>query len=169
MVMETAAKLNYFPAKGGCSNYFSLREILHHVKLDYKMHCSMPLLSYVLAHDEPTLTNTVHEHALDCLFLCTVQTKQGGYECYHIPTCQVITQPYVTVIPATPAIIATINALGKSDGIQNLKITDLCRHLLFDDRIPSTTPGAEPPRDAKDSGSARSHSTHLETNSSNRP
>ena len=37
------------------------------------------------------------------------------------------------------------------------------------DRIPSTTPGAEPPRDAKDSGSARSHSTHLETSSTNRP
>ena len=37
------------------------------------------------------------------------------------------------------------------------------------DRIPSTTPGAEPPRDAKDSGSARSHSTHLETSSSKRP
>ena len=40
---------------------------------------------------------------------------------------------------------------------------------LLCDRIPSTTPGAEPPRDAKDSGSARSHSTHLETSSSNRP
>ena len=37
------------------------------------------------------------------------------------------------------------------------------------DRIPSTTPGAEPPRDAKDSGSARSHSKHLETSSSDRP
>ena len=37
------------------------------------------------------------------------------------------------------------------------------------DRIPSTTPGADPPRDAKDSGSARSHSTQLETSSSNRP
>ena len=37
------------------------------------------------------------------------------------------------------------------------------------DRIPSTTPGADPPRDAKDSGSARSHSTHLETSSSDRP
>ena len=37
------------------------------------------------------------------------------------------------------------------------------------DRILSTTPGAEPPRDARDSGSARSHSTHLETSSSNRP
>ena len=37
------------------------------------------------------------------------------------------------------------------------------------DRIPSTTPGAEPPRDARDSGSARSHSTHLETSSSDLP
>ena len=36
-------------------------------------------------------------------------------------------------------------------------------------RIPSTTPGAEPPRDARDSGSPRSHSTHLETSSSDRP
>ena len=41
--------------------------------------------------------------------------------------------------------------------------------VTLHDRIPSTTPGAEPPRDARDSGSARSHSTHLETSSSNRP
>ena len=41
--------------------------------------------------------------------------------------------------------------------------------LKESDRIPSTTPGAEPPRDARDSGSARSHSTHLETSSSDRP
>ena len=41
--------------------------------------------------------------------------------------------------------------------------------LKGSDRIPSNTPGSEPPRDAKDSGSARSHSTHLETSSSDRP
>ena len=34
------------------------------------------------------------------------------------------------------------------------------------DGIPSTNPGAEPPRDGRDSGSARSHSMHLETSSS---
>ena len=38
--------------------------------------------------------------------------------------------------------------------------------LKGSDRIPSTTPVAEPPRDARDSGSARSHSMHLETSSS---
>ena len=37
-------------------------------------------------------------------------------------------------------------------------MTRACRY----DRIPSTNPGAEPPRDARDSGSARSHSLHLE-------
>ena len=43
------------------------------------------------------------------------------------------------------------------------------KFVVLSDRIPSTTPGAEPPRDAKDSGSARSHSTHLETSSSDPP
>ena len=43
------------------------------------------------------------------------------------------------------------------------------KQALGHDRIPSTTPGAEPPRDDRDSGSARSHSTHLETSSSDRP
>ena len=41
--------------------------------------------------------------------------------------------------------------------------------LKGSERIPSTNPGAEPPRDARDSSSARSHSTHLETSSSDRP
>ena len=49
-------------------------------------------------------------------------------------------------------------------------IPELCVYITLQyDRIPSTTPGAEPPRDARDSGSARSHSTHLETSSSDRP
>ena len=42
-------------------------------------------------------------------------------------------------------------------------------YVEWNDRIPSTTPGAEPPRDARDSGSARSHSTHLETSFTDRP
>ena len=44
-----------------------------------------------------------------------------------------------------------------------------CHPVKGSDRIPSTTPGAEPPRDARDSGSARSHSTHLVTSPSDRP
>ena len=157
MVMETTAKLNYFPGKGGCSSYFSPREILHYVKHNYKKYCSVPLLSYVLTHNEPTLTNTVCMHALDYLFLCTIQTKQAGYECYHIPTHQVITQPYVTVIPATPVIIVTIDTLGKSDGIQNLKITNLHRHLLFESSVDPALLAGVDDTDDKDSSFAGVH------------
>ena len=42
-----------------------------------------------------------------------------------------------------PTIIAAINALSKSDGIQNLKITDLCRHLLFDSMDPALLAGVD--------------------------
>ena len=115
MVMETAAKLNYFPTKGGCSNYFSPREILHHVKVDYKNHCSVPLLSYVLTLDEPTLTNTVHTFALDCLSLHAIQTKQGGYECIIFPLARLSNDLTSLSFPQTPAIIATIDALSISD------------------------------------------------------
>ena len=34
-----------------------------------------------------------------------------------------------------PAVIATIDTLGKSNSIQNLKITDLHGHLLFDSSV----------------------------------
>ena len=51
---------------------------------------------------------------------------------------------------------------------EHIYIKNKISHSDRPDRIPSTTPGAEPPRDAKDSGSARPHSTHLETSSTNR-
>ena len=37
----------------------------------------------------------------------------------------------------------TIDAIGKSYGIQNLKITDLCRHLLFDSMDPALLAGVD--------------------------
>ena len=57
--------------------------------------------------------------------------------------------------------------LGRYDVLA--EVMSISRFRLAPDRIPSTTPGAEPPRDARDSGSARSHSMHLETSSSDRP
>ena len=59
--------------------------------------------------------------------------------------------------------------LGMLDQLEDKNHNCWFDNLYLSDRIPSTTPGAEPPRDAKDSGSARSHPTHLETSSSNRP
>ena len=59
------------------------------------------------------------------------------------PTFQVITQPYITDIPTTPTIFVTIDALSKSIGIQNLKITNLHGHLLFDSTDPALLAGVD--------------------------
>ena len=78
MVMETATKLNYFPAKGGCSNYFSPHEIVHHVKLNYKKHCSVPLLSYILTHNEPTLLiPSAHTSWYVCSYALCITNRVG--------------------------------------------------------------------------------------------
>ena len=70
-----------------------------------------------------------------------------------------------TTLPTSPS-IATAHALSQRHHQRPLhRACQQAPSANNDDRIPSTTPGAEPPRDAKDSGSARSHSTHLETSS----
>ena len=132
LVMECARKLNFFPAKGGCSSYYSPREIMHHVKLNYKLHCSVPTLSHVLAHEEPKPTNTARARALDCLYLRSTDNAQGGHEVYHIPTRQVLTRAYVTVVPITQTVIDTVNKIGYSEGVKNLKITDRKGQVMFD-------------------------------------
>ena len=78
-----------------------------------------------------------------------------------------------TTSPPTRELIAKWAAYVK-DQFKETHIRNAWRHEPYSwfptcDRIPSTTPGVEPPRDARDSGSARSHSTHLETSFSDRP
>ena len=63
MAMETTAMLNYFLVKGGCSNLFSPREILHHVKLNYKKHVlCLFLVMFLLTMNQPLPTLFVHVH-----------------------------------------------------------------------------------------------------------
>ena len=56
-------------------------------------------------------------------------------------------------------------------GITSLTLVEMAMYStsVIDIAVIVCPTGAEPPRDARDSGSARSHSTHLETSSSDRP
>ena len=56
-----------------------------------------------------------------------------------------------------PAIIVVINALGKSNSIQNLKITNLCGHILFDSSMDPALLGGVDHVDDKDTSFAGVH------------
>ncbi len=51
--------LNSLPAAAGVSDKYYPREIVLSRKLDFKKHCKTTFGSYVEAHDNPTITNTM--------------------------------------------------------------------------------------------------------------
>ena len=132
LVMEAARKLNFFPPKGGVSKYFSPREIVVQQKLDYSKHCSIPIFSYVQAHDEPNPLNTPDPRTLNCIYLRPTDTAQGGHEVFDLMTGAAITRRMCTVIPITQAVIDTVNAFAKRDGMDKLRVTTKTGQVLWD-------------------------------------
>ena len=111
----------------------------------------------------------------DYFFIDTLfATKKGGQSSQGHTCCQlfVMDKGFIYLIPMRrkSEVLHAIKQFAKEIGVPTSIIADMASEQMSqDDRIPSTTPGAEPPRDARDSGSARSHSMHLETSSSDRP
>ena len=163
LVMESAKKLNFFPAKNGVSLYFSPRMILHQRTLDYNKHCKYPTGTYVQAHDKPNPTNTTAPRTLDCIYLHYNNNQQGGHELLHLPTNQLITRRTVTPIPITPAIIKQVHQLAEHDGMpKGLKITNRVGHVLFDNAWIAGVDYAEEEFDDEDYESSNEDETNNE-------
>jgi hypothetical protein len=80
LVMESAKKLNFFPPKGGISQYYSPRTIMHQRDLDYNKQCLIPFGTFVQAHDEPDHKNNQQPRSLDCIYMRYNDNDQGGHE-----------------------------------------------------------------------------------------
>jgi hypothetical protein len=139
VVEECTRKLNFFPAKHGCSEYFSPREILHERKLNYAHECQIPTLSYVLIHDEPTPTISMQPCALDGIYMRPISNANGGHAMLHLATNEIITWRNLTVIPITPAVIKAVETLAKCDDVFSFKIESKKGVLLYD----SSTAGVD--------------------------
>ena len=129
LVMETARKLNYFPAKHGISQHYSPRQIVHQEKLDFKKHCQYYLGQYVQAHDEHDPRNTQQARTIEALYLRPVR---NGHEVYDLATGNIINRAHLTPLPITPQIIAVVHAIARKDRQQGLRLTDLNGVLLYD-------------------------------------
>lgn len=132
MVMESARKLNFFPAKQGVSKHYSPRMILHHENLDYNRHCKFAFGEYVLGHDEPSPTNTQAARALDCIYLCP-SSGQSGHDLLHLATNAVVNRRHCTPMPVTAQVIKQVHKLAELDKMpKGLKITNRAGTILFD-------------------------------------
>ena len=121
--MEVPRKLNFFPAKGGISQYYSPQAILHHRAVDYSTQCAIPTLAYVLAHEENHPTNTQSARGVDCIYLRPFNNSQGGHEVYSLQTKEVLIRRRVTEMPPTQAIIDRVHEIAISEGMKQLRFT----------------------------------------------
>jgi hypothetical protein len=64
LVMDSAKKLNFIPAKHGISSYYSPRMILHQKNLDYFKNCKYSFGSFVQAHNKPNPKMTILQELL---------------------------------------------------------------------------------------------------------
>jgi len=69
LAMEVARKLNLFPPKGGVSDRYSPRVIMHQEPLSYSSHCRVPFGSYIQAHDDYSPKNTPKSRTIDGVYL----------------------------------------------------------------------------------------------------
>jgi hypothetical protein len=134
VVQECTKKLNFFLVRGGCSDVYSPRMILHEINLGYD-HCQVPQLAYVLAHDEPELMNSTQLHAIDVIYMRPLSNAQGSHEIFHVNTAEVIQRRNVTVLLITEEIVKAVTGLGKRDSMEAYKIESKHRVILCDSMI----------------------------------
>jgi hypothetical protein len=125
LVMDSAKKPNFFPAKNGISSYYSPRMILHQKNLDYHKNCKYTFGGYVQAHDKPSPKNDNSPRTLDCVYLHYTDNHQGGHKLLHLSTNRIITRCTITIIPMTKAIQWLVSCLAEAEGmLQGLKIVN---------------------------------------------
>jgi hypothetical protein len=79
LAMDCTQKINYFPAKGGVSDYYSPYVIMSGKKLDYNKHLRFQFGSYVQANQDNNPTNTNAPRTIDAIYLRPMDNIQGGH------------------------------------------------------------------------------------------
>jgi hypothetical protein len=116
--------LNYLPARGGISPYYSPHVIFTQRPLDFQKHCKVPFGAYVQANNEPDPTNTNAPRTIDCIFLPSFPILQGGHEVMDLRSGRVITRRNPKELPVTDLVIQAVENMAIQQGLTTLKFTN---------------------------------------------
>ena len=130
--MVSGMQLDFFPAKGGVSTYYSMWMIMDQMNLDYTKHCTTPFGAYVQANHKSNPYNMNVSRTQDRIYLHPNTNFQGRHEVMDQNTGHVITYHKVTEIPVTDVVIKAVEAMAHNQGFKNLKFKN--RHgVIFHD------------------------------------
>ena len=107
LAMVAIDSLNWFPARGGVSKYYSPHTLLRQRQLDFNTNFVAPFGSFVQAYEEWNPKNNNTPRTIDAIYLRPTADRQRGHEVINLMTGQVVVRPRVTKIPITDWVIKT--------------------------------------------------------------
>jgi hypothetical protein len=105
--------LNAFSVKSGVSAEHSPRAIDVRTNLDWKKHCKIPFGTYVEAHDEPDVTNSMIPRTHECIALGPTGNFNGNHKLFCLNTRLVLKRRNWTTYPMSQRIQDKVNRWGE--------------------------------------------------------
>jgi hypothetical protein len=113
LVYFTVLWLNSLPAAARVSDKYSPWQIILGHKLDFKKQCKTTFGSYIKAHNDPTIMNTMCPRTFPGIFLGPTGNCQGTHKVFDINTGIVKKPRTITPLPMPDRVIAVIKDWGR--------------------------------------------------------
>ncbi len=110
--------VNSFPVKSRVSEKWSPRELMSRHKLDAKLNCKAPFLSYCEVQVDPDITNTMEPRTKWAICLGPTGNRQGSYKFMSLTAENKIIRRNFTKMPVTESIIEQIKQMAAKDKLQ---------------------------------------------------
>jgi hypothetical protein len=115
LIYSSTLWINAVPPKGSVSSTLSPQNIMTGIQFDYQKHCGLQFGSYLLAHQEPSPTNTQAAQTVGAICLGPTGNIHGSYKFLNLRTGKHITHRRWTQLPMPQEVIDRVNQLGKAD------------------------------------------------------
>ena len=111
---------NYFPAKGGISQYYSPHMIILKRPIDYNKECVAEFGAYVQGYGHETHRNQ-RTRTIDGIYLGPAPNFQSGHLLMDLNTGQEVVRTYVRELPATSQVIDIVEEMARNEGVRALR------------------------------------------------
>jgi hypothetical protein len=92
---------------------YSPRKIVLGRELDFDKHCKATFGSYVEAHEDPTITNTMRSCTFPGIFLGSTGNRQGTHKVFDINTGVVKNPRIIIPLPMPDQVITVVEDWGR--------------------------------------------------------
>ena len=112
LVMSAARSLNWLPAKGGISQFYSPHMILNHKNLDWNRDFKYEFGAYVHAQQVNSPSNNNKPRKVDCIYLSPDYRNPSGHILMDLNSGREIIRPNVTECVITELVIKRVEQMA---------------------------------------------------------